>query len=874
MRITRPRAKCALAALLRSLFSRAARPSRLSRRRCGRRGGFSGWFGGARHALAETMGVAGFDTLEPRAMLAADDIVVSLMSNRVVLALDSSGTNITDLHTVYTAATNSLTITAKSAGTISTKAAIPGITVNTKADTISVSLAKIPNFAGISVVGGAGTDKVLIGPGGVNLAGVPRGGANQAFSIDTAAGTNDVITVANAVSAKGTGGVILTTLGTGATSGILLAAGVTTPGGSQSYVGAVTLTSDVTLRSGGDILLAKTVDGTQRLTLSAGRAVTLAGAVGGVTPLSGVTLSAAKSAAVNDAMTLLGTGTPAGTSGFVIGANVNNVVFSPAAPTNARTISGFSGSGIRFLGGSTGSRITNVTSTGNGTGLWVGPGSYAGTVIAGNTFSANAGDGVVLQAAQHLMLGGAAPGAGNVITFNGGWGVNATGSCCFSVVEGNQIANNALGSIRDLVVSAAIVVPSAPGLVVRLTALGKAVARSQQVGLYGFDMAISANGVALASAGSLDTKKSLVDIGASVDDGGVVPTSVGAESIQTTQFRQIGGNTYIDAAQLGATGKSWVVVSGASQPVVAVNSLITGLTPKQTLQSIQFPISTQEVGVDGFGTRYTGTFGKSTFAALLPLSELAGLTSPLFGNDPITLDVWVNAQGYVSRFMASSAGIAFTENLFNYGKAITVVAPDANQTGGIGSTSGKQLFADGAGGTAGTPNGGNGGIIYGNGGAGAAGGNGGSAGWIGTGGAGGAGGNGGNGGLLLGNGGTGGSGQAGAAGTTGTSGARAGASGGTGGKGGTGYVGGQGGKGSVVFGRGGNGGVGGFGGVGGTGGNGAAGADGATAGAAGGNGGAGGDGGVGGSGGKGGSAGTATFVFTANPGSTGSAGAT
>ena len=80
-------------------------------------------------------------------MLAADDILVSLTGNRVVLTLDPAGAEITNLGTSYNAASGVLTITAASKGTISTAAPIVGISVDTKADTIAVNLKTLPKFA-------------------------------------------------------------------------------------------------------------------------------------------------------------------------------------------------------------------------------------------------------------------------------------------------------------------------------------------------------------------------------------------------------------------------------------------------------------------------------------------------------------------------------------------------------------------------------------------------------------------------------------------------------------------------------------------------------------------------------------------------------
>jgi hypothetical protein len=353
----------------------------------------------------------------------------------------------------------------------------------------------------------------------------------------------------------------------------------------------VTIQQNTSLAAGGNITFSSTIDGASRLTLSSGGAVTLAGDVGSVTPLKGITLTAAKSVAVNGAVALDGTGTAAGTSGLVIGANVNGVVFSPATKLNGRTISGFSGAGIQFTGGSTGSRITNLTSSGNGVGLRVGPGAYAGTVISGNTFTTNVGNGVTLNAARGLTLGGAAPGAGNAIIFNGAYGLQAFGTSTGSIVDGNQISNNVLGNVAGLSVrNWFTLIAAAPGLTMRQSAIGQAASMAGQLGLYAFSMAIDVNGVSLGSTGSLNSSQRLTGINAQVQS-------------QSTEFRQIGGITYVNAQRLGATGGlPWVSLASTAGPAAtAVNSLVSGLTPTSTLNAVQFPISSQLVGTDAFG---------------------------------------------------------------------------------------------------------------------------------------------------------------------------------------------------------------------------------------------------------------------------------
>lgn len=693
---------------------------------------------------------AGFDVLEPRAMLAANDIVVSLAGDRVVLTLDDLGARIADLSTAYSPSTKVLTITAASSGTISTNAA--GITVAD--EEIAVNLTKIRNFAGFSIVGGAGPDSITIGPRGINLAGVARGAANQGVSIDTGEGDTDAITITGPVASKGAGMVGLTTSGRGAGSGVVLAADVTSARGGQTYAGAVTLETDATLSAGGTIAFLSTVDGASRLRLAAGRAITLAGAVGSATPLGGITLAAARSVAVSGAVALDGTGTAAGTSGLVIGANVDNVVFSPADEFNARTITNFGGAGIQFLGGSRGSRIANVSSTGNKLGLLVGPGSYAGTTLTGNVFRDNTGNGVTLEAARGITIGGFAVHAGNEIGSNGGYGLAAGRNCGGSVVVGNAIGDNTRGPIKDFLASrlAGNTVTHGPtGLRIRLNAVGRAAYVSRQAGRYAFDVAFEADGALASSTGRLDTVAEVVAIDATVGSATV--------AARTTEFRRIGTTTFVNAQPLVSPSLSqpWVRLGPGRQPAVAaVDSLVTGLTPLKTLEEIGFPQSVGDPVADEFGFRYSTVIGRRALERLLPLSELAA--GPVGPDDgPVPVLVWVTRQGAVSRFTATVEGGTFTVTIRDYGRGVTVTAPSAARTTAVDSAVGRLLFSDGAGAAPGTAAaGGDGGIIFGNGGNGGVGGNGGHAGWIGNGGRGGdgrigvAGGHGGRGGLLLG----------------------------------------------------------------------------------------------------------------------------
>ena len=636
-----------MAPLLQSiLFSRGRRITAGSRRRGGRTAG----------------GKPGFEGLESRAMLAADDILVGLAGNRVMLTLDPAGGAITNLATTYDARAAKLTITAATAGTLTMATPVNGISVNAVADTITVDLKKITKFAGLSIVGGAATDSIRIGPGGVNLAAIGRGAAAQGFTIDTGAGAGDAIAIAGPITTKGAGAVSLATKGEGVTHGILMASGVVTPKGSQSFGGGVTLLNGVALQAGGDISFSSTIDGFGRLRLSAGRAITMAGDVGSWLPLQGITLAKASRVLVGGGFVLDGSGAAAGTSGLVIGANVHNVVFS--ALSDARTISGFGGAGIRFAGGSQGSRITGVTSTGNGVGLLVGRGVYTGTGITDSSFSGNVGHGVSLQAARGITIGGRTSGNRNEIVSNGGFGVAATGPCAGSLVVGSEIGDNALGQVENYLASTLagnLLIQNATGLRLRLNDVGQAAYRSQMARSYSFDVGVEAFAVSARSTGWLDTRTAALGIVASVGFGELPPLQP--------------------------------LPSGLHRTVLGQNLLATSLTPVQTLPGLEFAKGVQYVGTDSYGRHYRAVVGLSTFAGMIPLADLQA--SPTIGRDnsPVPVDVWVNAQGRVSRMTGSFVGGAFEMSLRGQGWAGFVPAPAGVQAVGTGSAPTRSVSA-------------------------------------------------------------------------------------------------------------------------------------------------------------------------------------
>ena len=75
-------------------------------------------------------------------------------------------------------------------------------------------------------------------------------------------------------------------------------------------------------------------------------------------------------------------------------------------------------------------------------------GTLTGSAVSGNLITRNTGNGVVLRAAQGLLVGGTANGSGNTITRNKAFGLLATGNCSGSTVEGNTIERNTAGNLN------------------------------------------------------------------------------------------------------------------------------------------------------------------------------------------------------------------------------------------------------------------------------------------------------------------------------------------------------------------------------------------------------------------------------------------
>jgi CSLREA domain-containing protein len=128
---------------------------------------------------------------------------------------------------------------------------------------------------------------------------------------------------------------------------------------------------------------------------------------------------------------------PNGGSGVLLDEASNNFI-GGTTPNERNVISGNNGAGISIRNTQTGG--------GNGANNNVVRGNFIGTDINGTANLGNAGDGVLMfgigSGANRNTVGGTAPGAGNVIAFNGGAGVHLTISAVSNPIQGNAIFSN------------------------------------------------------------------------------------------------------------------------------------------------------------------------------------------------------------------------------------------------------------------------------------------------------------------------------------------------------------------------------------------------------------------------------------------------
>jgi hypothetical protein len=142
------------------------------------------------------------------------------------------------------------------------------------------------------------------------------------------------------------------------------------------------------------------------------------------------------------------------------------------------------------------------------------------------------------------------------------------------------------------------------------------------------------------------------------------PSTISQADLQLTtagktvpmQEVESGGITYIKFAQLsGMTGKPWVAISGsASSPGI---SMAQGGNPLASDQYLAFSKNLHTVGtavVNKVGTtEYEGSYPASAMLSGLPASLKKQTAAELKNASPVSISVWISAQGRVQKVVST-----------------------------------------------------------------------------------------------------------------------------------------------------------------------------------------------------------------------------
>ena len=165
---------------------------------------------------------------------------------------------------------------------------------------------------------------------------------------------------------------------------------------------------------------------------------------------------------------------PNGLGGVFIGPGTSGTIVGGAQPFMANRILTNTGAGLTISGSSgnvvlgneiRGNLLDGITLVGvtastigavgvsntivaNGLNGITVAGNSRGTVIAANSLIDSGANGILLNAATDLLVGGTAAGAGNTIVTSTGYGLLAVGSCSRTRVIRNRISGNTLGDVN------------------------------------------------------------------------------------------------------------------------------------------------------------------------------------------------------------------------------------------------------------------------------------------------------------------------------------------------------------------------------------------------------------------------------------------
>ncbi|MFZ9860109.1 MAG: choice-of-anchor Q domain-containing protein, partial [Gemmataceae bacterium] len=588
----------------------------------------------------------------------AGDALVSLdNSNQVVLTLSSSGATLSDVHTSFNSVNNTLTITAATSGNLiaSPSGGIAGVTIDnvSAANTITLDLNTLANFAGLVIVGNSGLDSVTIGTGGVDLSAVANGATNLSFTANILGTSNSTSTLnlTNAIKTKGTNASTYLSAGTINGSGL-----ITTPIITLAALSGIGATTALNLES--QSIAADSSNGKIVINNSSASAVTVSSltSAGKIDP-NGALLIFAQSG-----------------GGTVMFKNVSSAGSSDGFGVISLTNTG-TGGGITVAGGSgvtsrTGSTITLQTTQG-------------GNIVVNSLIDGNIGDGrVELFSDGSISVPGLITGGEALLQAKTGINVNASMPFGFGTITSlagdisvtNQFniqVNNSITATGNVTLTS----QHAIFLLNPITATGKIVT-------------LTANGSGI-DGGSLVTANT-VDLNAAIGIGST--TAINLEAF------------FVSAD----TTSGSININNTSGTAVSVTSLTTtgsdGITFNQT--------GLGGIGIDGPVSTGTGTIAITSQkgisgTGLITQANAAGSVTLNAGAGEITLNNSSNNfTGAVSLNNSGAHNVAITDtNALTFGASslgtgtLTVNAVGITQSGAItqASSAGAATFNAGAG---------------------------------------------------------------------------------------------------------------------------------------------------------------------------------
>ena len=133
--------------------------------------------------------------------------------------------------------------------------------------------------------------------------------------------------------------------------------------------------------------------------------------------------------------------------GIFLGKGTSNTTIGGALAPLQNLIVNNGGPGVTIQSSGGNSVIGNNIQANGQDGIDV-SGKVSQTHVQANAITGNAGNGVLLDGTQGVAVGGSSAGLGNQITNNLGFGLEATGTCSETYVQGNVITSNAAGNVN------------------------------------------------------------------------------------------------------------------------------------------------------------------------------------------------------------------------------------------------------------------------------------------------------------------------------------------------------------------------------------------------------------------------------------------